>query len=53
MSMGKGLHTKRNEKVTAYEASRQVALRTVKPFRSTVVSFEAPPGKYAVIPLIN
>ena len=37
MSMGKSLLVKRNERVTAYEPNKEVALRSAKPFRTIVV----------------
>lgn len=53
MSMGKSLLVKRNERVTAYEPNKEVALRSAKPFRTIVVQFEVLPGKYSVIPLVE
>ena len=53
MSMGKGHIVKKNERVTAYEPNKEVALRQTKPFRTIVVQFSVLPGKYSVMPLVQ
>ena len=52
MSMGKGI-VRKNEKVANFEANKQVAFRSLRPFRTAVISFNAPPGKYSIIPLTD
>jgi len=52
MAMGKG-KVRKNEKVANFEPNKQMAMRTIRPFRTAVISFNAPPGKYSIIPLTD
>jgi outer membrane biogenesis lipoprotein LolB len=53
MTLGKGHVVRKGEKCAAYDASKQVALREIKPFRTAVATFVASPGKFSVAPLID
>jgi hypothetical protein len=53
MNLGKNFIVRKNEKVSNYDASKQVAMMPLRPLRTTVISFSAPPGKYAIIPLVD
>ena len=53
MSMGKGSIVRKNELVSSYEPSKEIAQQPPRPYRTISVPFSVGPGKYAVIPLLS
>ena len=51
--MGKGLLVKKNERVTAFDPTKEIFMRPCKPFRTMVANFSVLPGKYSVIPIVQ